>query len=99
MIMASGDPICGECGKYLALSRSDVTGEHLCSVTGPHYTGLYLYTETIPQGWQCPKCKIIHSPTVLSCDCDIASKEGEPQKWETTTDAPDTGYISPQTTV
>jgi hypothetical protein len=57
------------------------------------------YTETIPQGWQCPKCKIIHSPTVLSCDCDMASKEGEPQKWETTTDAPDTGYISPQTTV
>lgn len=24
---------------------------------------------TIPQGWQCPACKVIHAPSVTECAC------------------------------
>jgi len=29
----------------------------------------------IPQGWQCPVCKKIHSPMVVECNCDIVFPE------------------------
>jgi hypothetical protein len=29
----------------------------------------------IPQGWQCPICKKIHSPTITECNCEILFPE------------------------
>lgn len=30
---------------------------------------MYDMPQYIPQGWQCPVCKRVHSPSVPSCDC------------------------------
>jgi len=26
--------------------------------------------KTVPQGWQCPLCKVVHSPDVKECKCE-----------------------------
>ena len=28
-----------------------------------------MFNTFVSQGWQCPLCKVVHSPTVLSCYC------------------------------
>lgn len=36
------------------------------------------------QGWECPRCKAIHSPSVLRCDCKPNESQPKPPmlgKW------------------
>lgn len=32
------------------------------------------YIQHYPQGWQCPHCKVVHSPTTCSCYCQAGYK-------------------------
>jgi len=68
--------LCPECGGYL-VGTGCMCANPLCD-----YGKGYVITDGsndtrgvyIPQGWQCPLCRVVHAPWVQKCEC----AKGEP---------------------
>lgn len=82
------NPTCGKCGKpYIYIGDWFGEGSPTCqcpSVTsGASSNWVYVYPPR--QGWQCPKCKMVHSPDVKMCMCqEICSLCGNAHEYTIT---------------
>lgn len=52
--------------------------EHKFAIAIAHPT--YINYPMIVQGWQCPKCQKINSPTLMQCFCNAQQPYQQPQK-------------------
>ena len=54
--MTTGDPICGTCGQY----KINCT----CGTALKNFS-----YQSIPQGWECPRCHKVNAPSMKQCSC------------------------------
>lgn len=63
------------------LNETGTTGHYTMwagDPSGPRGAVTGQYIAPVPQGWECPRCRMVNAPTVSQCECEPPSLRSAP---------------------